>query len=117
MNTKADAAEQKAQSAGQAADQANQNANTASNRVTSLAGTVENLVITQGALELTVGDEHHRLAKGDSIVFVADVPHVYENPGATPALMMITRAHSGLLSNHRFSGTGLGPNGIMAFGS
>ena len=35
----------------------------------------------------------------------------------TPAIMMTMRAHSGLLSNQRSSGTGFGPNGIIAFGS
>lgn len=57
-------------------------------------GTVENLVVTQGALELTVGEDRHRLGKGDSIVFEADVPHVYENPGATPTVMYLVMTYA-----------------------
>lgn len=44
-------------------------------------GTVENLVVTSGALEMTVGDEHHALGPGDAIQFAADLPHRYRNPG------------------------------------
>jgi hypothetical protein len=36
---------------------------------------------------------------------------------ATPATRMRIRAGSGFDSNHRCSGTGFGPNGIIAFGS
>ncbi len=43
-------------------------------------GTVENLVVTRGALEMTVGDERHRLGPGDAIQFEADGPHEYRNP-------------------------------------
>jgi len=32
-----------------------------------------------------VGDETHDLGAGDSISFVADVPHAYENTGASEA--------------------------------
>ena len=35
----------------------------------------------------------------------------------TPAIMIRRRAQSGLDSNQRSSGTGFGPNGIIAFGS
>jgi len=35
----------------------------------------------------------------------------------TPASMITRRAHSGLLSNQRSGGTGLGPNGTIAFSS
>ena len=57
-------------------------------------GTIENLVVTQGALELTVGEDRHRLSKGDSIVFEADVPHVYENPGSTPTVMYLVMTYA-----------------------
>lgn len=43
-------------------------------------GTRENLVVSSGRLELTVGTEHFTLTKGDAILFSADVPHSYENP-------------------------------------
>src|SRR3954464_3956242 len=39
------------------------------------AGTVENLVVTTGALEMTVGAERHLLSTGDAILFEADLPH------------------------------------------
>jgi len=44
-------------------------------------GTRESLVVAAGRLELTVADKRFELAKGDAIVFAADVPHSYENPG------------------------------------
>jgi mannose-6-phosphate isomerase-like protein (cupin superfamily) len=45
-------------------------------------GTRENLVVTSGRLVLEIGQERYELAKGDAIVFVADVPHAYVNPGS-----------------------------------
>lgn len=57
-------------------------------------GTVENLVVSQGELELRVGDEVHRLSAGDSIVFDADVPHVYENRGSAPTLMYLVMTYA-----------------------
>ena len=43
-------------------------------------GTRENLIVTSGRLELIVGEERFELAKGDAIVFIADVAHAYVNP-------------------------------------
>lgn len=57
-------------------------------------GTRENLVVAQGTVRLTVGAEEHQLAKGDAIVFAADVPHVYANPGAVPALMYLVMTYA-----------------------
>ena len=57
-------------------------------------GTRENLFVAQGTLELTVRDEHHQLAKGDAIVFEADAPHVYENPGTTPTVMYLVMTYA-----------------------
>ena len=48
-------------------------------------GTRELLVVLNGALRLTVGDRSDDLAAGDSVVFNANLPHVYENPGASEA--------------------------------
>jgi transcriptional regulator with XRE-family HTH domain len=42
-------------------------------------GTTENLVVAQGRLSLRVEQETTILAAGDAIVFLADVPHTYEN--------------------------------------
>jgi transcriptional regulator with XRE-family HTH domain len=51
------------------------------------AGTGETLVVTKGVLEVTVGREPpYRLETGDSIVFQADLPHSYANPGTENAV-------------------------------
>ena len=51
------------------------------------SGTSETLVVTKGVLEITVGREDpYRLEAGDSIVFQADLPHVYANPGTETAV-------------------------------
>jgi transcriptional regulator with XRE-family HTH domain len=42
-------------------------------------GTAEVLIVLSGAMRLSVGDEAHELAAGDSIFFHADVPHCYES--------------------------------------
>jgi transcriptional regulator with XRE-family HTH domain len=57
-------------------------------------GTVENLVVNAGALEVTVGAERHTLAKGDSILFEADVPHQYRNPGDVECVMYLVMTYS-----------------------
>jgi transcriptional regulator with XRE-family HTH domain len=44
-------------------------------------GTREQLVVLRGDLHLTVGDAIYDLGEGDSVSFLADVPHVYENAG------------------------------------
>jgi transcriptional regulator with XRE-family HTH domain len=57
-------------------------------------GTAENLVVTSGALEMTVGAERHLLATGDSILFEADVPHQYRNPGNTECVMYLVMTYT-----------------------
>ena len=57
-------------------------------------GTVENLVVNTGALEMTVGAERHVLATGDSILFEADVPHQYRNPGDTECVMYLVMTYT-----------------------
>ena len=42
-------------------------------------GTAENLVVTEGSLEIEVNGQKNMLSKGDAIYFIADVPHVYRN--------------------------------------
>jgi len=44
-------------------------------------GTRELLVVLDGALRLRVGEAFYELGEGDSVSFLADVAHVYENPG------------------------------------
>ena len=48
-------------------------------------GTRELVVVLSGALRMIVADRAEELAAGDSIVFNADVKHVYENPGSAEA--------------------------------
>ena len=57
-------------------------------------GTVENLVVNAGVLEMIVGSEHHALATGDSILFEADVPHSYKNPGDTECVMYLVMTYA-----------------------
>jgi len=57
------------------------------------AGTTENLVVSQGEVEITVGAERHRLGAGDAILFEADVPHSYRNPGADKAVMYLVMTY------------------------
>jgi XRE family transcriptional regulator, regulator of sulfur utilization len=48
-------------------------------------GTREIVVVLSGAMRLTVGDRTDDLGPGDSAVFDANKPHVYENPGNSEA--------------------------------
>jgi transcriptional regulator with XRE-family HTH domain len=57
-------------------------------------GTTENLVVVRGRLELDAGGEHHLLEPGDAIVFVADVPHRYGNPGREETVMYLVMTYA-----------------------
>jgi len=57
-------------------------------------GTRENLVVNAGRLDLEVGDERHELAEGDAILFAADVPHVYINPGHQECWMHLVMTYA-----------------------
>jgi transcriptional regulator with XRE-family HTH domain len=59
-------------------------------------GTAENLAVAQGCLEIEVGGEKQLLGPGDAILFCADVPHVYRNPGTDEvvAYLVMTYADS-----------------------
>lgn len=48
-------------------------------------GTRELLVVLSGQLTLHVGHEVHELSAGDSVAFVADQAHSYENTGSSEA--------------------------------
>jgi transcriptional regulator with XRE-family HTH domain len=48
-------------------------------------GTREVVVVLDGQLRMRVGDEAHDLATGDTISFIADQPHSYENVGNSNA--------------------------------
>jgi transcriptional regulator with XRE-family HTH domain len=56
-------------------------------------GTTENLVVAQGTVEVALDDASHRLETGDAILFVADTPHRYFNPGANTAVMYLVMTY------------------------
>lgn len=56
-------------------------------------GTRENLVVTSGRLVLHVGQETFELAKGDAIVFTADIPHSYVNPTSEECWMNLVMTY------------------------
>lgn len=58
------------------------------------AGTVENLVVTAGTVEITAGGDRRVLETGDAILFDADTPHSYRNPGSTEAVMYLVMTYS-----------------------
>jgi transcriptional regulator with XRE-family HTH domain len=57
-------------------------------------GTSENLVVTAGASEIDVGGDTHRLETNDSILFEADTPHAYRNPGKVEAVMYLVMTYA-----------------------
>jgi transcriptional regulator with XRE-family HTH domain len=56
-------------------------------------GTTENLVVAQGALSIEIAGARSELAAGDSIYFVADVPHSYSNPGTQCAVAYLVMTY------------------------
>jgi transcriptional regulator with XRE-family HTH domain len=48
-------------------------------------GTREIVVVLSGTMRMTVGDHSDELGPGDSVVFDANKPHVYENSGGSEA--------------------------------
>ena len=58
-------------------------------------GTREIVIVLAGAMRLVADDTTYELAAGDSVLFAADQPHVYENPGSSEAryhdVIMYTR--------------------------
>lgn len=57
-------------------------------------GTSENLVVTAGTVEIDVAGDTHRLEAGDSILFEADTPHAYRNPGRAEAVMYLVMTYA-----------------------
>jgi mannose-6-phosphate isomerase-like protein (cupin superfamily) len=43
------------------------------------------VVVLSGALRMIVGEQTEDLAAGDSMLFDANVPHIYENSGGAEA--------------------------------
>lgn len=56
-------------------------------------GTMENLVVTEGTVEITAGRESHLLNPGDAILFEADQPHTYRNMSETEAVMYLVMTY------------------------
>jgi transcriptional regulator with XRE-family HTH domain len=48
-------------------------------------GTQEILVVLSGVMRMIVGEQSDDLGPGDSVVFDANKPHIYENPGSSEA--------------------------------
>jgi quercetin dioxygenase-like cupin family protein len=57
-------------------------------------GTVENLVLTSGTVEIVVEGASNTLKAGDAILFEADCPHVYRNPGDSEAVMYLVMTYA-----------------------
>ena len=57
-------------------------------------GTIENIVVTQGTLEIDAHGDTHRLEAGDAIVFEADVPHVYRNVGDREVIVYLVMTYA-----------------------
>lgn len=58
------------------------------------AGTVENLIVTQGKVEIRLPDGTHPVEMGDAIMFTADVPHGYFNPGSVETIMYLVMTYA-----------------------
>lgn len=57
-------------------------------------GTIENIIVTKGQLDIQAGQEaSHRLSEGDAILFEADVPHSYGNPGSSEAIAYLVMTY------------------------
>ena len=52
----------------------------------------EQVWLLEGTIEVTVGDDAHRLAPGDCLAFVLDRPVVFHNPGDEPARYAVVLA-------------------------
>jgi len=60
------------------------------------SGSRANLVVATGTLRITIGGEPARtLEEGDAVLFEADVPHSYENPGEIETLAYLVVMHCG----------------------
>jgi transcriptional regulator with XRE-family HTH domain len=57
-------------------------------------GTVENLVVSQGIMEIDTGGGNHALGPGDAVVFEADAPHAYRNVGNVEAVMYLVMTYA-----------------------
>jgi transcriptional regulator with XRE-family HTH domain len=58
------------------------------------AGTMENLIVTQGEVEIAAGRETHLLKTKDAILFHADVPHSYRNVTSEKAVIYLVMTYT-----------------------
>ncbi len=58
------------------------------------AGTTEYVHVTQGSLEVRVGNRDYELKTGDSIAFQADERHAYSNTGSSRAMLYVVIEHT-----------------------
>lgn len=56
-------------------------------------GTTENIVVVRGSIEIVTAEGPHALEEGDAILFDADTPHTYRNPGDTDAILHLVMAY------------------------
>jgi transcriptional regulator with XRE-family HTH domain len=57
-------------------------------------GTLENLVVEKGSIEIAVKGERVRLERGDALLFHADGPHSYRNPGTAEAQAYLVMSYA-----------------------
>jgi transcriptional regulator with XRE-family HTH domain len=60
-----------------------------------VSGTTENLVVSEGRLEIEIAGDVRALAVGDAMLFEADRPHVYRNPSAEAAVAYLVMTYAG----------------------
>ena len=63
------------------------------NAVAHAPGTLENLAVVVGDVEIELNGSVYSLHAEDSIVFLADVPHIYRNPGHVMAIMYLVMSY------------------------
>jgi quercetin dioxygenase-like cupin family protein len=57
-------------------------------------GTTENLVVAKGQVIIETVAQKHELGAGDAILFEADAPHVYRNPGSTETVIYLVMTYA-----------------------
>lgn len=57
-------------------------------------GTLENLVVSKGRTEIVTADGPFLLEEGDSILFEADTPHRYSNPGEDETVLYLVMSYT-----------------------
>jgi quercetin dioxygenase-like cupin family protein len=55
--------------------------------------------VVAGRCEITIAGVRHDLGKGDAIVFMADVPHAYVNPGSDPCWIYLVMTYGNAVSD------------------